>query len=332
MFKFLNIEYFILLIPLFILVLFLYFKWWYKIKFWPINDLKEIYPRKTFIYKFYYFLLFIIFIFYVIILANPVIQNVNEKIKKNWIDIEIVLDVSYSMIAEDLKPNRLEVAKNVINQFLSWLKNDRVGIIVFSWKPFKSLPLNFDYNITKKIVNNITIDTINQYIQTMQWTAIWDWLVYASESFLDTKDIKRGKVIILLTDWEANKWLHPEMALKYLIEKNIKNPIKVYTIWIWWTEKVLINIRNPIWGFNRIEVWWVDEVILKKIALDTGWKYFRATDKAWLEEIFSTISKLEKRELEIETIIDKKEANEIFLYLLIYFMFTFILLKIKKKI
>ena len=332
MFKFLNIEYFLLLIPLFIFVLFLYYKWGNKIKFWPLNDLIEIYSWKTLLYKVYYILLFIIFIFYISILANPIVQDTKEKINKNGIDIEIVLDVSYSMIAEDLKPNRLEVAKDVIIQFLWWLESDRVWIIVFSWKPFKSLPLNFDYNIIKKIVKNISIKTINQYIPEMQWTAIWDALLLASEVFLDTKDKNREKIIILLTDWEVSKWLHPEIALKYIKEKNKEKPIKIYTIWVGWDNRTFINIETQSSWIQRIEVWWVDEVNLSKIASETGWKYFRATNKEWLEEVFQTISKLEKKELEIENIIEKKEENKIFLYILIFFMIIFLWLKTKKKI
>ena len=332
MISFLNIEYFFLIIPLFLLVLFLYFKWGYKINFWPINDIKKIYKWNSFLYRLYYFILLIIFLLYVSIFANPIEKNYKEKVIKNWIDIEILLDVSYSMMAEDLKPNRLEVAKDVIEKFLWWLKNDRVWIIVFSWKPFTSLPLNFDYNIVKKIVNKINIDIINQSIPSMQWTAIWDALLLAYNVFSWDKETNREKIIILITDWEASKWLHPESAIKYIKDKKWSEQIKIYTIWVWWTKDTFVEVKNPIIWNRRLKIWWVDEKMLKKISNETWGKFFRATNKKWLEEIFNTIKELEKKDYETEIIINNNEKHNVFLYLLLFLMFIFIFIKFRKKI
>lgn len=327
---FLYPLYFLLLIPIILFLILLYFKWWKKILFWDISVLEKVFKKNTYYIKIYYFIIFIIFVLFASILARPVSQNVLEKNNKNWIDIQIVLDVSYSMIAEDLKPNRLEVAKDVISWFLNKIQTDRVWIIVFAWKTFTSLPLNFDYNIIQKIVSKITINTINQTSNSsMQWTATWDALVKASDSFWN--DNKREKVIILLTDWESNRWLEPLLAIEY-IKKSYSENIKIYTIWIWWNKETTIKIKNQFLWYQEMKVWAVDEETLKMIAKKTNWKYFRATNKNTLENIFDTISKLEKKEIELEKIEINNEEYRYFLYNLILFFILFLGIKRWKRL
>lgn len=240
-FEFLN--YFLLLIPIFLFLGFLYLKWWKNIVIWDVEILKEVFKNNSLYYKIYYSLLFVIFIVYISIFANLIIKEEQEKINENWIDIELVLDVSYSMLADDFKPNRLESSKKIIWRFLDKLSQDRLWLIVFAWKPFTSLPLNFDYPISKKIVNNITIDTINQNNTRMQGTAIWDALIIASEWF-DDESLDREKIIILITDWDANVWVDPDLAIKFLKENNKTKDIKIYTIWIWWKEEAYIKTKD----------------------------------------------------------------------------------------
>ncbi|USN58586.1 MAG: VWA domain-containing protein [Candidatus Peribacteria bacterium] len=123
-------------------------------------------------------------------------------------DIEILLDVSYSMMAEDLAPNRLAVAKEVIHNFVSEQVSNRVGLVVFSGRPFSSLPLTFDYKIIEKIVSRISTDIINQERTNLQGTAIGDAMMLGMDN-LEKKDTEenatREKVMILMTDGEANK-------------------------------------------------------------------------------------------------------------------------------
>jgi len=290
--------------------------------------LKEVFKNNTIYYKIYFILLFFIFVFILLIFSKPVITDTLEKNMKNWIDVQIVMDISYSMIAEDLKPNRLTVAKDVILDFLDKIQTDRVWIIIFAWKTFTSLPLNFDYNIVKKIVEKISVDTINQRYTHMQWTAVWDALILAADTFDDKED--REKVIILLTDWEANKWINPLVALKYIQDEN--PDIKVYTIWIWWDKETSITITNNIWQKQVLPIWWVDEKTLKTIAKWTNWKYFRAKDKETFKEIFEEISKLEKKEIISETIKINKEKYTYFLYILIFLFLIFLFMKDKKRI
>lgn len=329
MIKFLHINYFFLLIPIVLFILLLYFKWWRKIIFTWLEDIKIIYKNNTKYYKLYYVLIFSIFLLFIIIFSKPVIENKLEKVTKKGIDIQIILDISYSMIAQDLEPNRLEVAKEVIWQFVDKIESDRVWFIVYSWKVFTSLPLSFDYEIIKKTIKNITINTINQNYFEMQWTATWDALILAWKLLYNGDN--REKVIILVTDWEANKWINPLAALSY-IKQEFWWKIRIYTIWIWWDKKTTISITNPMWQIEQMEIWWVNEEVLKIIANNTNWKFFLARDKESLENIFDTISKLEKREIVSNNIYVNKDKYNYFVYILIVLFLSFIILKYIKRI
>ena len=92
---------------------------------------------------------------YFLLFANPHISWVDQKIEKDWIDIVLALDISKSMEATDLTPNRIEAAKNVINTFVDKIETDRVWLVVFAGKPFSSIPLTYDYEIIKEIISEL---------------------------------------------------------------------------------------------------------------------------------------------------------------------------------
>ncbi len=326
-YTFLNPIYFSIIIPILLLLLFLYFKKSKTNNFWPLEDLKKIYKSNSIYYKIYFILIFIISLLFISILANFVENVTDEKINKKGIDIEIVLDLSYSMKALDIKPNRLEAWKQVLIDFINTIKQDRIWVILFSWKPFNSIPLTFDYDFLKDFVWDLTVETIDQWYNHLRWTAIWDAIVLAIDSFKKSED--REKVIILITDGEANTWLDPILALKMAKKENIK----IYTIWVWWTEPAYVEVL--VWLFpqpQRVWVWPVDEKTLKKIATETWGKYFRATSKEKLDEIFKDISKLEKRDIEVDKITIHKDKNIILAYLIIFFMLLLFFIKYKKRI
>jgi Ca-activated chloride channel family protein len=309
---FLNPEYFwwLLIVP--VILYFFYKKEKSGINFINLWDVKKVFKKNN--YKFYLkiFLLWLIFINFIFILANPNKINVSEKIKKNWIDIVIALDVSGSMEASDLKPNRLESAKKVIDWFIKNLKTDRVWMVVFAWKPFTSIPLTFDYNIISETLNRLSTKDIQS-----NWTAIWDAILMSKTLFKD-KDKNREKVIILLTDWDANVWVDPKIAAISAKEK----AIKIYTIWIW----------SENWGYITYDVWPfkqrqkippLNDKDLKYIASTTNWKYFRADSNRTFEAIFKELQKLEKNDIEVK--IKKKYTNyyDIFVYSLMFLMMLF---------
>ncbi len=322
---FLNKFYFLILIPLFLIIGFLYFRKKTRLNFVFFDDLKSIYKQSSFYYYFFFLFLIIISIFYTIILANPNIQSTTEKIKKNGIDIVLAFDVSYSMEATDLEPNRITVAREVISFFLWNLKTDRVWVVVFSGKPFTSIPLTYDYEFLKEYVSSLTTETIKQNNMTLQWTAIGDAMLMWSYLF-DEKSLEREKVMIIVTDWEANKWLQPTVALKLLKDKKIKS----YTIWVGWLEKSYVIVDDMFWNKKKIEIWWIDEETLKKIADETGWIYYRASSKDVFKSIFEDINKLEKKEIEIEVKKLYDTKYEYFYSILLFLQFCFLLLLFKK--
>jgi len=172
--EFLNKIYFLLLILLPIIWYLFYKKEKKWIKFLFLSDAKKVFWKNNWKSFAKIFLLIAILVNFIIIFANPNTTNVSQKIQKNGIDIVLALDISWSMDAEDLKPNRIEAAKNVISNFIWKLKTDRLWLVVFAWKPFTSIPLTFDYNILKETIDNLSTKNINQNQRWLNWTAIWD--------------------------------------------------------------------------------------------------------------------------------------------------------------
>jgi len=317
---FLNPEYFwgLLLIP--IILYFFYKREKQKTIFFTyISSVKKVWSKKNIKFYLSLFLLFLILINFIIILANPNITNISKKIKKNGIDIVVVLDVSGSMEANDLQPNRLEVAKSVINNFVDKLKSDRLWLVVFAWKPFTSIPLTFDYNILKETISRLKTDTINQQKRSLNWTAVWDAILMAKTLFKnEKKDENREKVIILLTDWDANVWVDPVLA--WLSAK--KENIKIYAIWIW--SKKWWFISYNVWPFvQKQRISPLNDKYLKKIASDTNWLYFRAENNNTFKLIFDELSKLQKDDIEIEVQKEYSEYYDYFIYSLIILILIF---------
>lgn len=302
---------------------YLYFKTKDNVKkFKFISDIESVFwsSKKYFVINL--ISIFLIISFISLLIANPNLKETKTKQTKNGIDIAIVLDLSYSMVAEDIKPNRLEVAKEVISNFTSKLTTDRVWLILFSGKPFTSVPLTFDYDFITKYIKNITIKNINQDYEHLQWTAIWDALLYwanlfeASSQWVENNS-DRQKVIVLFTDWEANRWIDPLQAIKYVLEKNII----VHTVWIWWNEDTYVNFQNIYWT-QKIAIWWIDEENLKAIANLTGWEYYKADNKESFEKIFEKLNLLQKKEIEVESYQIFQPFYKEFIYI-IFLLFLF---------
>ena len=269
-----------------------------------LDDVKFVFRDTKFNFYAKIILFWIVFMLFFYMFAYPYKKFTSKEINKNWIDIVLTLDISTSMNAQDLKPSRLEAAKKIINQFLWKLKNDRVWLVVFAWKPFVSLPLTFDYNIVKETIKNLNTNIIDQ--NYFNWTAIWDALLMAKNLFTNKKslltssesssDLKhRTKVVILLTDGDANKWVDPILAAQYLK----KHWIKVYTIWIGSKKGWIIPYQ--VWPFTQyVRIPPLKETTLRKIAQITNGRFFRATDNESLRKIFDEISKLEKSKIKIK--------------------------------
>lgn len=249
--------------------------------------------------KWLFFGLTIIFI--TISLARPQSIRESQKITKNGVDILIALDVSESMLAEDLQPNRIEAAKKYIDEFVSKLKNDRIGLEVFAGKPFTQSPMSFDYNVVRYYLSEISTDTINQQYRGLNGTAIGDAIVAATNRFKNDPD--RTKVLVLLTDGEANVGVEPIFAAEYARSQGIK----IYTIGLGSKDGAPLVIgeqngrkiyaKNPDGTVYKSKF---DEETLKNIAQVSEGEYFYAQDNKTLEKSLETINALEKTEYQAE--------------------------------
>ena len=324
--EFLNKWYFIFiaLIPL-IIFLFVKSQKNKSIKFKFTNDIEKIFPFSKLLFVWKVILICSILLFFILILANPNKPNVKQDISKNWIDIVITLDISASMNAEDLKPSRIQAAKQIISKFLNKIKDDRVWLVVFAWKPFVSLPLTFDYNVVKQTLKNLSTNTINQNNPALNWTAIWDAILMATNLFKEDENKNRTKIIILLTDWDANKWVDPLLAAKYAKNKWIK----IYTIWI----------GSPWWGYinyqvgpfiQKVRIPPLNSKYLQQIAQITNWKFYRATDNKTLEKIFEDIAKLTKTKIKVKKQITYQPIYLPFARILSLLLFLYLIVQTRK--
>jgi Ca-activated chloride channel family protein len=247
-------------------------------------------------------------LFLTIALARPQEISEEKKITKNGVDILIALDVSESMLAEDLTPNRIEAAKKYIDEFVSKLITDRVGLEVFAGKPFTQSPMSFDYNVIRYYLSEISTKTIDQNRRGLGGTAIGDAIVSAINRFKNAKE--RTKVLVLLTDGEANVGTDPIFASEHARS----NGIKIYTIGLGKKEGAPLKIkdafgnetyaRNPDGSLYKTKF---DEETLKNIAQISGGEYFYAGNNNALQKSFETINQLEKTEYEAETSVKKED-------------------------
>ena len=310
-----------ILVPIF---LYLYIRQYNKstinINFW--EDLEHTFWKNFFWFYATLFSIFLILSVFILLLADPNKANIKQNITKNWIDIVLALDISTSMNASDLKPNRLEKAKETITSFVEKQTTNRVWLVVFAGEPISSVPLTFDYNILIETLRDISTDTLNQRVNWLSWTAIWDSLLMSKNLFWTWA---REKSIILLTDWDANTWVDPVLTSQLLAEENIK----IYPIWIWSDKGSVVEVDN--WIFKQEQrIPPLNVASLQKIAENTSGYFFRATDDTTLEKIFTKLEELEKNDIEVKIVKSFSEYYNPFIYTLIVLIASLYLLEIRR--
>lgn len=224
-------------------------------------------------------------------IARPRTVDVSTKTKTTrGIDIVMAIDVSASMLAKDLQPDRLEALKKVAGDFINGRPNDRIGLVEYAGEAFTKTPITSDKNIVLRSLRDIKFNTLIE-----QGTAIGMGLATAVNRLKDSK--AKSKVIILLTDGVNNSgFIDPKTASELAVEYGIKT----YTIGLGTNGMALSPVRvnpNGSFQYGRVQVE-IDEDLLKQIADATGGKYFRATNNKKLAEIYDEINKLEKTEVE----------------------------------
>jgi len=218
-----------------------------------------------------------------------------ELLKREGIDVVVALDVSNSMLACDMKPNRLEKAKQEIRSIIDRLAGDRIGLVAFAGEAFVQCPLTLDYSAARMLLEAMDVRSVS-----VQGTSLSSAIDAARRSFSQKE--KKHKVLLLLTDGEDH-----EGAAEDAAKEARKDGIKIYTVGIGSLAgepiPVLDRKGNQV-GFKKDEkgeviVSKLDEMTLQTISLATGGKYYHATaGEMELDRIFSEISKLEKKELE----------------------------------
>ena len=295
---FANIEY------LFLLVLLIPYIIWYVMKRKKTEPTLQVSTTRMYMqapksWKIYllhapFVLRIVAIVMVILVLARPQTTDNWQNTEIEGIDIMLAVDVSTSMLAEDLKPNRLEAAKQVASEFINGRPNDNIGLTIFAGESFTQCPLTVDHGVLLNLFHGISSD-IAQRGLIEDGTAIGMGIANAVTRLKDSK--AKSKVIILLTDGSNNRGdISPLTAAE--IAKQFG--IRVYTIGVGTNG----TAPYPVFDERGREVYTVDmkveidEKMLSEIAEKTGGEYFRATDKTSLERIYNQIDAMEKSKVE----------------------------------
>ncbi|HHH49756.1 MAG TPA: VWA domain-containing protein [Saprospiraceae bacterium] len=258
------------------------------------------------------------FIALVIAMARPQETLKEEEIKAEGIDIMLVMDLSSSMLAQDFKPDRLEVSKAVATEFVGKRSFDRIGLAVFAGEAFTQCPLTTDHRVVKEFLGHLRCGILED------GTAIGMGLATAVNRLKDSE--ADSKVVILLTDGVNNAgYVKPMTAAEIAREFDVK----VYTIGVGSTGDAYTPVSRRSdgkynFGLARVEI---DEDLLVEIAEMTGGKYFRATSAESLQKIYAEIDNLEKTEIEVTSIKRYSEEFYRFVFWALLFLVVELLLR-----
>tara|TARA_B000000557_G_C20808385_1_gene458748 strand:+ start:1897 stop:2928 length:1032 start_codon:yes stop_codon:yes gene_type:complete len=271
----------------------------------------------------------LIFTFLIIGLSNPKIGTKMEEVKREGVDLIIAIDLSNSMLAEDIKPNRLERSKQAISRLIDKLTGDRIGLVVFAGDAYIQLPITTDYAAAK-----LFLSTVNTNIMPNQGTEIGKAIDLGIKSF-DMKN-DQSKAIIIITDGEN----HDENAIEKTKEAQ-KLGIFVHTLGMGLSKGGPI----PIYNKSGIQIGYrkdndgntivskLNEELLQKIAIEGKGSYVRANNsKVGLSTLFSEINKMEKKEIGTMVFTEFKDRFQIFLALTLFLLFIDLILSKKKNL
>ncbi|MEM0963611.1 MAG: VWA domain-containing protein [Bacteroidota bacterium] len=228
-------------------------------------------------------------------LARPQVRDASVQRSTEGIDIVLALDVSTSMTAEDFVPNRFEAAKAVAAEFVRGRESDRIGLVVFAAQAFTQAPLTLDYPFLLTMLQEVRMGLIED------GTAIGTALATATARLRDSE--AESKVVVLLTDGQNNRGqVDPQTAA----EAAAALGVKVYAIGVG-SESGTVRGQLPFGGSRIGPAPEVDDAALRQVAETTGGRYFRATDREALRQIYDAISELERTEIEETVLLDVEE-------------------------
>jgi len=262
----------------------------------------------------------------IIVLSRPQFGSKIEDVKKHGVEVIIALDVSNSMLAGDIQPDRLTRAKQAISRLVDNLDNDKIGLIVFAGDAYTQIPVTTDYISAKMFLS-----TINPYMVPKQGTAIGAAINLGIRSFSPGEE--KSKAMIIITDGENHEDDPVASA-----EEASKAGIVIHTIGIGSTDGVPISvINNGKKDFlkdkdGKTVITKLDEEILKKIAASSNGSYVRASNSnIGLDEIFSEIKKMKKQELESTMYTEYNDQFQIFAAIMILLLLIEFLIMERKN-
>lgn len=234
--------------------------------------------------------------FLIIAAARPQSFSSGENIYTEGIDIAMVLDISGSMMAEDFKPNRVEAAKKVIDDFIAGRTTDKIGLVIFSGESFTQCPLTIDYAVLRNLLKEIHTGMIED------GTAIGNAIANGVNRLKDSK--AKSKVMILLTDGVNNRGEIDPLTAAQIAQKF---GIRIYSVGVGTMGEAPYPFQTPFGTRYQMIPVEIDENILKQISGITGGKYFRATNNATLAQIYEEIDRMEKTRVEVTSFRHAKE-------------------------
>lgn len=237
----------------------------------------------------------------VFVLARPQSSDNWQNTEIEGIDIMMTIDVSTSMLSEDLKPNRLEAAKDVAAQFINSRPNDNIGLTIFAGESFTQCPLTVDHEVLLNLFKNVQCGLIED------GTAIGLGIANAVTRLKDSK--AKSKVIILLTDGTNNAGAVSPLTAAAIAKQF---GIRIYTIGVGTNGEAPYPFQTAMGiRYQNIPVE-IDEQVLREIASTAGGEYFRATSNSKLKEVYEEIDKLEKTKLNVREFSTKEEEYQPF--------------------
>ena len=237
----------------------------------------------------------------IVAFARPQTGITSETVTAEGIDIVLVIDISSSMLAEDLEPNRLEAAKAVAAEFVAGRRNDRIGLVVFAGQAFTQAPLTLDYSVVTDLLGQTEVGMIEDGTTVGMGLATAVKRLQASEA--------ASKVVVLLTDGRSNTGEIGPMTAAQMAQAL---GVKVYTIGAGSRGTARLPVNDPTLGRRYVTVQVdVDEPTLQEIAELTGGRYFRATDTEGLGAIYAEIDDLETTEIDVQNF---TSYGELFFY------------------
>ncbi len=222
----------------------------------------------------------------IVAFSRPQTGVTNETVSTEGIDIVLAIDVSSSMLAEDLEPNRLEAAKVVAAEFVEGRRNDRIGLVVFAAEAFTQVPLTLDYSVVTDLLGQMEVGMIED------GTAVGMGLATAVKR-LQASDAE-SQVVILLTDGRNNTGEIGPVTAGQMAQAL---GVRVYTIGAGGEGLARIPVGGRRYANVQVDI---DEASLQRVAETTGGRYFRATDRQGLSEIYEEIDALETTEIEVQ--------------------------------